>query len=91
VPNLTSRELDTVDIEALEAGTAPLTPRRLTLCPYGHRVSKSWADMGFSRVEDTVNGWVGSLARWTDDSGGVEGLLLPMVRGNGVRKGVKVE
>jgi hypothetical protein len=47
--------------------------------------------MGFSRVEDTVNGWVGSLARWTDDSGGDEGLLLPMVRVDVVGKGVKVE
>tara|TARA_R110002003_G_scaffold175_4_gene14219 strand:- start:12824 stop:13099 length:276 start_codon:yes stop_codon:yes gene_type:complete len=91
VSNLTRGELDTVDIEALEAGTAPLTPRRLTLYPYGHQKSKSWADMGFSRVEDTVNGWVGSLARWTDDIGGDEGLLLPMVRGDGMRKGVKVE
>ncbi|KAF2024525.1 hypothetical protein EK21DRAFT_93999 [Setomelanomma holmii] len=85
--------MDIGDISALEAGIAQppripvrLTPPRQT----GHQKSKSWADVGLSKVEDAVNGWVGSLARWTDDSGGDEGLLLPMVRGDG-RKEVKVE
>ncbi|KAH7079594.1 hypothetical protein FB567DRAFT_595587 [Paraphoma chrysanthemicola] len=87
-------DLDTADIEALEAGTAPPTPRELTASTKAsYPKSKSWADLKLSRVEDTVNGWVGSLARWTDDTGGDEGVLLPMVRddGRGFRKTGKVE
>ncbi|KAH7071369.1 hypothetical protein BKA63DRAFT_568505 [Paraphoma chrysanthemicola] len=80
-PTLSTPDLDTADIEALEAGTATLKPRRLTApTRASYPKSKSWADLRLSRVEDTVNGWVGSLARWTDDTGGDEGVLLPMVR-----------
>ena len=72
------------DIEALEAGTTPRSPGLKA-----HRKSLSWADLdlGLDRMEGKVSGWVGKVARWTDDDGG-EGVLLPVVNG---RQGIKVE
>jgi hypothetical protein len=77
---------DDYDIEALEAGTVPLAPKPVTVKT--HRRIMSWMDMGLGKVEGAVNGFVGKVARWTDDEGGEEGLLLPIVSG---RNGVKIE
>jgi hypothetical protein len=77
---------DDYDIEALEAGTAPSMPR--TVDAKTHRRSMSWIDLGLGKVEGAVNGFVGKVARWTDDEGGEEGVLLPVVGG---RNGVKVD
>jgi hypothetical protein len=76
------------DIEALEAGTALLTPRSLGM--KDHRKSLSWVDLGLGKVEGAVSGFVGKVARWTDDEGGREGegVLLPVVNG---RQDVKIE
>jgi hypothetical protein len=62
--------MDTADIEALEAGK-------------GHERKKGWVGKaeGLEKHERkkswVVNGWVGSLARWTDEDD--EGGLLPVV------------
>lgn len=71
--------MDTADIEALEAGygTTP-TLRKKEAGSKG-----SWVDLSLGCVEDAVNGFVGKVARWTDDDGGYD--LLPM------SNGVKVE
>ncbi|KAF2826816.1 hypothetical protein CC86DRAFT_381890 [Ophiobolus disseminans] len=73
--------MNTADIEALEAGTAPLGPRS----PTKKRAKDSWADLSLARVEDAVNGWVEKVVRWTDDDRGVrEGNVLPRVNGTKV-------
>lgn len=69
-------DLATSEIEALEAGTAPLTPRTITT----HERKKSWVDLGRTTVEDTVNGMVNRAMRWTD--GDDEGVLLPVSNGD---------
>ncbi|OAL00086.1 hypothetical protein IQ06DRAFT_348589 [Phaeosphaeriaceae sp. SRC1lsM3a] len=69
-------DLNTSEIEALEAGTASLTPRTTLR---RHEKSKSWVDLGIAKVEDTVNGLVGRVARWTD--GDDEEGLLPVANG----------
>jgi hypothetical protein len=74
---------DDYDVEALEAGTTPLKPRIVKK----HERKGSWVDLGLGRVEDAVSGFVGRVARWTDEEEG-EGMLLPVVNG-GI--GMKVE
>jgi hypothetical protein len=61
------------DIEALEAGTAPRSPGLKA-----HKKNLSWADLSLERMEGAVSGWMGKVARWTDDDGD-EGVLLPVV------------
>ncbi|KAH6060427.1 hypothetical protein HBI67_137860 [Parastagonospora nodorum] len=63
------------DIEALEAGTAPRSPSLKA-----HKKNLSWADLSLERMEGAVSGWMGKVARWTDDDGD-EGVLLPVVNG----------
>jgi len=78
--------MNTADIEALEAGTAPLTPR--TAARKEDKEKGSWVDLSLGRVEDAVNGFVGRVARWTDDAEGYregERGLLPVSNGGGVR------
>jgi hypothetical protein len=75
---LSDHELATADMEALEAGTASSTPRSITK----HKRQESWVDLGLARVEDALNGFVGRVARWTDDDGGGEESLLPVVNGS---------
>jgi hypothetical protein len=77
---------DDYDIEALETGTAPLTPK--TVASKTRRRCMSWMGLGLGKVEGVVNGFVGKVARWTDDEGGEERVLLPVVGG---RNGVKIE
>jgi hypothetical protein len=82
---------DDYDMEVLEAGTAPLTPKSVAVKTY--RTSMSWMDLGLGKVEGAVNGFVGKVAKWTDnddddDDVGEEGFLLPVVS---ERVGVKVE
>lgn len=79
--------LDTAAMEALEAGTAPLTGRApqppSEERPGGEdesllRRSLAWLDQGLGLMDGAVDRVV---ARWTDDDdddGGDDGLLLPM-------------
>jgi hypothetical protein len=81
-----STSSDDYDVSALEAGTAPLTPRPLK----AHEREGSWVDLSFGCVEDAVSGLVGRVVRWTDEDGdrsgsGNEGMVLPVVNG---REGV---
>lgn len=80
-----SHSSDDYDIEALEAGTTPRTVKV-------NRRSVSWVDLGLEKVEGAVSEFVGKVARWTDDEGDGEVVLLPAVNGNGGgRREVKVE
>jgi hypothetical protein len=79
--------LETVDIEALEAGTAHTRSSSSSGSkgdsPNGggmmHR-SLSWIDQGLELVDGAVDGLVARVGRWTDDDGGDEALLLPVAR-----------
>lgn len=81
-------ELDVSDIEALEAGTAPLTGRkhaRSESCcssPGNGLIgkSKSWIDEGVGLVDGAVTAFAAKIGRWTDDDGGDDALLLPVAR-----------
>ncbi|CAI9628471.1 unnamed protein product [Alternaria burnsii] len=81
-------ELDISDIEALEAGTAPLTGRRQPQSEFNHSFtgsglvekSKSWIDEGVGFVDGAVSAVAAQIRRWTDDDGGDESLLLPYTR-----------
>lgn len=80
--------MNTADMEALEAGTAPLGPRSLAK----KEEKMSWADLSLARVEDAVSGFVGKVVKWADDDGGYgEGQrgLLGVVNGSG--RGLTVE
>ncbi|KAH9882383.1 hypothetical protein J1614_000619 [Plenodomus biglobosus] len=79
--------LDISDIEALEAGTAPLTGhKRSTSSESGAsengalKRSLSWLDQGLGMMDEGVTRVAGGIAKWTDDEGGDEGLLLPLAR-----------
>ncbi len=50
--------------------------------------SLSWLDQGLGMVDGAVDKVVDKVARWTDDEGGDEPLLLPVAYG---RRGIKVE
>jgi hypothetical protein len=75
-------------MEALEAGTAPLTGvvrSRSHDSGSGEsegvlKQSLSWLDQGLGMVDEAVGKIATGLAKWTDDEGGDEGLLLPMSR-----------
>lgn len=81
--------LNTHDIEAQEAGTALLRHSRSR--SYDSSVSGesmlrrslSWLDQGLGMVDDAVSRVAGGISKWTDDEGGEEGLLLPVVNGKG--------
>jgi hypothetical protein len=81
-----SFELDVSDIEALEAGTAPLTGRKhpssSSSSPRNGLVtkSKSWIDDGVGRIDGAVNAFVAKIGRWTYDDGGDDASLLPVAR-----------
>ncbi|KAH7413782.1 hypothetical protein DE146DRAFT_749983 [Phaeosphaeria sp. MPI-PUGE-AT-0046c] len=75
-PYTAAYDLNTSEIEALEAGTACPTPRMIL---ESHERKKSWVDFGIAKVEHTVNGLVERLVRWTDD--GDDGVLLPVANG----------
>lgn len=47
------------------------------------RRSLSWLDQGLGMVDDAVSRVAGGISKWTDDEGGEEGLLLPVVNGKG--------
>jgi len=75
-------ELNLSDMEALEAGTAhsgSSTPgnRGSRLI----RKSKSFIDEGIGMMEGVVDGVAAKIAKWTDDDGGDDALLLPVARG----------
>jgi len=75
-------ELNLSDMEAMEAGTAhsgSSTPgnRGSRLI----RKSKSFIDEGIGMMEGVVDGVAAKIARWTDDDGGDDALLLPVARG----------
>ncbi|KAG9193277.1 hypothetical protein G6011_03312 [Alternaria panax] len=91
-------ELDVSDMEAREAGTAPLTGRQHPQSEFGSlpcgnsliRKSKSWIDEGVGFVDGAVNAFAAKIGRWTDDDGGDDALLLPVARqgrGTGVSVG----
>lgn len=81
-------ELDIADIEALEAGTAPLTGRRQPQSDFNPsstgsglvEKSKSWIDEGVGFVDGAVSAVAAQIGRWMDDDGGDESLLLPYTR-----------
>ncbi|KAH6882426.1 hypothetical protein BKA58DRAFT_373304 [Alternaria rosae] len=80
-------ELDLSDMEALEAGTAPLTGRlhsgSSSPSNRGSRLirkSKSFVDEGVGMMEGVVDRVAAKIARWTDDDGGDEALLLPVAQ-----------
>lgn len=80
--------LDISDIEALEAGTAPLTGhKRSTSSGSGGsgengalKRSLSWLDQSLGMMDEAVTRVAGGIAKWTDDERGDEGLLLPLAR-----------
>ena len=90
-------ELDISDIEALEAGTAPLTGRRQPQSDFNPSFagsglvekSKGWIDEGVGFVDGAVSAVAAQIGRWTDDDGGDESLLLPYTR-QGRERGVSV-
>lgn len=73
-------------MDTLEAGTAPLVGHE-GLDPEiaGNREARgavlrkslSWLDQGLGIV-DGADGFLGRMARWMDDDGGHEPLLLPV-------------
>jgi hypothetical protein len=83
-------------MEALEAGTAPLTGRQYnpsdqrahsgsSLPSSGSGVgliqrSRSFIDQGIVLVDGVVDNLAARLGRWADDDGGDEALLLPVAR-----------
>ena len=88
----THYSLETVDIEALEAGTAHTRSSSRSGSnrskssgdsPNGGVLHKSlsWIDQGLELVDGAVDGLVARVGRWTDDDGGDEALLLPVARG----------
>ncbi len=93
--------LDTIDMmQALEEGTAALTSRGRAAAAARRNAktqknsssvlkkSLSWLDQGLGMVDGAVDKVVDKVARWTDDEGGDEPLLLPVAYG---RRGIKVE
>jgi hypothetical protein len=92
-PNSTF-DLDTAQLEALEAGVTPIVPRTSNLrTPRSSGSEKerkrgSWVDLGLGglrMVDDAVGVFVGKVVRWTDDDDDWEGeMLLPVSRGRGV-------
>jgi hypothetical protein len=86
-PALVPYPLETHDIEALEAGTAPQGYSRASSSagsgdsPNGvMKKSLSWIDQGLELVDGAVDGLVARVGRWTEDGGGDEALLLPVAR-----------